>query len=127
METLHQAVAQVNADWVKYFREGGRILCAMDGENVASFCNISDMGRHLGLRIGGPGCVGTVPQYRKKGIGLELVRRATLMLQQDGFDLSWIHFTYVERWYMKLGYQPVCRWNSGGILPDGAENTDVRA
>ena len=98
---------------------GGRIFCAFDGDRTAAFCFLSDMGRYQGLRIGGPGCVGTVPEDRRQGIGLEMVRRATEILRRDGFDLSWIHYTHVGPWYMKLGYRPVLRWNSGGLLPGG--------
>ncbi len=66
--------------------------------------------------LAGPGCVGTLPQYRKQGIGLEMVRRATLLLKAEGFDLSWIHYTHLERWYGKLGYKTVLRWNREGLI-----------
>ena len=85
--TLREAVARVEKDWVQYFTE-----------------------------ISGPGCVGTVPAYRKKGIGLEMVRRATIMLKEEGFDLSWIHYTHIGPWYEKLGYRTVLRWNGKGFI-----------
>lgn len=37
-------------------------------------------------------------------------------LKRDGFDLSWIHYTHLEKWYMKLGYEPVLHWNCKGFL-----------
>lgn len=114
---LRDAVRQVDEDWVQYFNEGDRYYCAFDGEKIVAFCCLSDMGRFQGLRIGGPGCVGTIPEYRERGIGLEMVRLATEALRESGFDLSWIHYTHLAPWYGKLGYQPVLRWNSGGILP----------
>lgn len=114
---LRQAVARVDDGWVQYFTEEGRYFCAFDGERIAAFCCLSDMGRAGGLHIGGPGCVGTVPEYRRQGIGLEMVRLATEILRRDGFDISWIHYTHLADWYMKLGYRPVLRWNSGGFLP----------
>ena len=77
---------------------------------------MDDWGMHDGLRISGPGCVGTVPAYRKKGIGLEMVRRATIMLKEEGFDLSWIHYTHIGPWYEKLGYRTVLRWNGKGFI-----------
>ncbi len=117
LAALRNAVRRVDEDWVQYFGEGDRFYCAFDGERIAAFCSLSDMGRFRGLRIGGPGCVGTVPEYRRRGIGLEMVRLATETLRRDGFDLSWIHYTHLENWYRKLGYRPVLRWNSGGILP----------
>lgn len=119
---LRDAVAQVDEDWVQYFTKGCRYYCAFDGEKIVAFCSLADMGRIQGLHIGGPGCVGTLPEYRGQGIGLEMVRLATEVLRQDGFDLSWIHYTHLAHWYMKLGYQPVLRWNSGGILQDTERN-----
>lgn len=118
LSALRNAVRSVDEDWVQYFNEGERFFCAFDGEMIAAFCSLSDMGRFHGLHIGGPGCVGTVPEFRRRGIGLEMVRLATETLRQDGFDLSWIHYTHLANWYMKLGYQPVLRWNKDGILPD---------
>lgn len=113
---LRKAVRRVDEDWVQYFKEGDRFYCAFDGEMIVAFCSLADMGRFGELHIGGPGCVGTIPEFRRKGIGLEMVRLATETLRRDGFDLSWIHYTHLADWYMKLGYQSVLRWNSGGIL-----------
>lgn len=116
LATLRDAVAQVDEDWVQYFTEECRYYCAFDNKKIIAFCSLTDMGWFQGVHIGGPGCVGTIPEYRERGIGLEMVRLATETLRQDGFDLSWIHYTHLAHWYMKLGYQPVLRWNSGGIL-----------
>lgn len=118
LAALRDAVAQVDEDWVQYFTQGGRYYCAFDGEKIVAFCALADLGWVQGLHIGGPGCVGTIPEYREQGIGLEMVRLATQMLRRDGFDLSWIHHTHLAHWYMKLGYRPALRWNSGGILLD---------
>ncbi len=118
LAALRDAVRQVDEGWVQYFREGCRFYCAFEGERIAAFCSLADMGRFQGLHIGGPGCVGTIPEFRRQGIGLEMVRLATETLRQDGFDLSWIHYTHLAHWYEKLGYQPVLRWNSGGILQE---------
>lgn len=116
LEPLHCAVRQVDEDWVQYFNEGDRVFCAFDGEKIAAFCSLDDNGLVNGVHIGGPGCVGTLPEYRKQGIGLEMVRRAAETLRRDGFDFSWIHYTHLADWYMKLGYKPVLRWTGGGIL-----------
>ena len=114
---MKKAVGRVEEEWVEYFDEGGRVYCAFDGEQVISFCILSDWGSHHGLHIGGPGCVGTVPEYRRKGIGLEMVRRGTMILKDEGFDFSWIHYTHVGPWYEKLGYRNVLSWNCKGFLP----------
>lgn len=118
LAALWEAVRCVDEDWVQYFKEGDRFYCAFDEETIVAFCGLTDMGRYRGIHIGGPGCVGTIPEYRCRGIGLKMVRLATETLRRDGFDLSWIHYTHLAHWYMKLGYQPVFRWNSGGILPN---------
>lgn len=118
LSALLNAVRLVDEDWVQYFTEEDRFYCAFDKKEIVAFCNIADIGRVQGIHIGGPGCVGTVPEFRGKGIGLEMVRLATEVLRRDGFDLSWIHHTHIAHWYMKLGYRPILRWNSGGIIGD---------
>ena len=113
---LQAAIRQVDEDWVQYFHPGDRVFCAFDGDRVVSFCLLGEFGRYQGLRIGGPGCVGTIPEYRRQGIGLKMVQQATAMLKQEGFDLSYIHYTHVGHWYARLGYRTVVRWNSRGIM-----------
>lgn len=113
---LREAVAQVDDDWVQYFGEETPVYCAFDGGKIAAFCILSDWGVHEGLRIGGPGCVGTVPAYRGKGIGLEIVRLATELQREEGFGLSWIHYTHLEKWYSRLGYRTVLKWNRNGFI-----------
>lgn len=116
IEKITEAVGLVDEEWIRYFLEGNRVFCAFDGDSIAAFCILEDWGMQDGLHIGGPGCVGTLPEYRKKGIGLEMVRHATNILSEEGFDISWIHYTHLRHWYEKLGYQTVLMWNSGGIL-----------
>ncbi len=113
---LRDAVRQVEPDWVQYFGETDRVFCGFDGTRPVSFCQLSDFGQYRDLRIGGPGCVGTLPEYRGRGIGLSMVGRATSLLKEEGFDLSWIHYTHLEHWYAKLGYRTVLHWNSRGIV-----------
>ena len=115
LTVLRDAVARVDEDWVQYFTQDCRYYCAFHCKKIVAFCSLADFGRIQGLHVGGPACVGTIPEYRGQGIGLEMVRLATETLKRDGFDLSWIHYTHLAHWYMKLGYQPVLRWNSGGI------------
>ncbi|MDI9470226.1 MAG: GNAT family N-acetyltransferase [Bacillota bacterium] len=116
IDILHEAVARVNENWVQFFSVEEQVFCALAEDRIVAFCILSDWGRHQGLHIGGPGCVGTIPEYRKKGIGLEMVRQATDTLREEGFDLSWIHYTQLEQWYGKLGYQSVLKWNCRGII-----------
>ena len=116
LSVIQDAVRKVRADWVQYFSRDNRVLCAFDKDKIVSFCILDDMGTYDGIHIAGPGCVGTIPEYRKRGIGLETVRLATEILRKEGYDLSWVHFTQEERWYSKLGYQTVLRWNCHGFV-----------
>ena len=116
LQDIRKIVARVDNDWVNYYTENMRIFCAFDGDQIAAFCLLETFGKADGLLIGGPGCVGTVPEYRKQGIGLEMVRRATEILRKENYDLSWIHWTHLTAWYGKLGYQPVLSWNNKGFI-----------
>jgi len=117
---LLKAVEQVDSDWPEFFGEEDRVLCGYLDGKVASFCIVDDMGTHEVngqiLKVGGPGCVGTLPEYRDQGIGLTMVKKATQILKDKGYDCSYIHYTYVARWYAKLGYETVLRWTKNGIL-----------
>lgn len=60
--------------------------------------------------MGSVGCVGTIPKKRKLGIGLAMVAKATEELKNHGCDVSWIHFTYLDWWYGRLGYETYLRF-----------------
>lgn len=122
LDELYAAVEQVVPDWLRYYNEHSRVYCGRIDGTIASFCMIEDMGEHMldgrMMKIGGPGCVGTVPAFRNRGVGLVMVRDATQILKEEGYDLSYIHFTQVPQWYHKLGYRTVLRWNKQGFLQD---------
>ena len=65
MEELKAAVEKVIPHWVPLFTENSRVYCGFEDGKIASFCMIEDFGEHIingrKCRIGGPGCVGTVP------------------------------------------------------------------
>lgn len=117
---LKKAVEKVEKDWAQFFNENDRIFCGFVNGKIASFCIIADMGspeiNGRKLKIGGPGCVGTLPEYREKGIGLTMVKLATQILENENYDYSYIHYTYVARWYEKLGYKTFVKWNKNGFV-----------
>lgn len=115
---LQNAIKSVEEDWLEFFNDDSaeKIFCAFDGEKIASFCSIGPFGTYNGLKIAGPGCVGTVPEYRKKGIGLKLVQNATQIIKEQGYDISYIHWTTFVKWYSRLGYKTIARWNKNGIV-----------
>lgn len=114
---LIEAVSAVDPSWVQYYKDGAKnVFAATRNGQVLSFCRIDPMGAFNGLRFGGPGCVGTVPASRKKGIGLYMIKNATEILKEQGYDISYIHYTGVAHWYAKLGYQTVLKWNKHGFI-----------
>lgn len=120
IEELKKAVEKVDSDWAQYFGNDRGIYCGYIDGKAASFCIIDDIGEYVingnKLKIGGPGCVGTLPECRHKGIGLTMVNNVTQILKQEGYDISYIHYTGVAQWYAKLGYKTAVKWNRNGIL-----------
>ncbi len=118
-DVLREAVEKVDKDWVQFF-DGGRVYCGYCGGEIASFCIVDDMGEHIvngcKIRVGGPGCVGTVPEFRRMGIGLAMVARVTEILAGEGFDVSYIHYTGVADWYAKLGHKTFAKWGKNGFV-----------
>ncbi len=90
MEPLIEAVRSVEEGWVNCYHPGDTIYCAFDGDKIVSFCLLDDFGTYKGLKIGGPGCVGTIPEYRKQGIGLKMVQNVTEIIRQRGYD-QWLN------------------------------------
>lgn len=120
LSAIKKAVEQVDEDWPQYFTGRERIYCGYVDGAIASFCTIADLGVHeVGgrrVKIGGPGCVGTLPEYRDRGIGITMVKHVTQILKDEGYDVSYIHYTSVAPWYGKLGYETTVRWTGKGIL-----------
>ena len=116
---LLKAVEQVDPNWVEFFNEDDEVFCGYYDDKIASFCIIAPMGTHMingqAVKIGGPGCVGTLPEYRNLGIGLTMVKKATRILKEEGYDYSYIHYTAVESWYVKLGYERILKWTKNGF------------
>lgn len=120
-ERLSAAVSSVDEDWVQYFGEG-ECFCAYVGGEISSFCLVEDdvtcMFSDGHSRVGSVGCVGTVPAFRRRGIGLAMVAEASRILLERRCDRIFIHYTGVYDWYAKLGYQTQLWVRLGGkILP----------
>ena len=117
---LKKEIEKVDRQWGQFYNEKCRIYCGYIDGKVASFCMIEDMGTHningCEIKIGGPGCVGTLSEYRDRGIGLTMVKHVTQILKEEGYDYSYIHYTYVSSWYEKLGYRTSVKWNKNGII-----------
>lgn len=113
-EALYDAVGTVDKEWVQYFTNADKVYTAMYKGKIAGFCIIGYQWDCVlsgdNIKVGSVGCVGVVHEFRKQGIGLEMVNRATHDLKENGCDLSFIHFTYLEDWYGKLGYRTFIRY-----------------
>lgn len=114
LAALHQAVRAVDPDWTAYFGQDSPTFCAFADGEIASFCN-AEMWENCLLsngknKVGAPGCVGTPPAYRRKGIGLKMVALACEELKKQGADACFIHYTGVGHWYAKLGFQTFLSW-----------------
>lgn len=113
---LPEAVAAVERDWVQYF-DGGEIFCGYSGGKIASFCLLDDDVDCLfsdGTRVGSIGCVGTVPEFRRRGIGLKMVELAARELYSRGCEKIFIHYTGVYEWYAKIGFRTGIMLRLGG-------------
>lgn len=115
-ERLNEAVSAVEDDWVQYFAEG-EIFCAFKDGSIASFCIVVDDEQCLLTdgknKIGSIGCVGTVPEFRRKGIGLKMVSLSAEELKKRGCKKIFIHYTHVYDWYAKLGFETFLRVRLG--------------
>ena len=120
IDELKNNVKKVVEYWVGFFSSNDRIYCGYIDGKIASFCRVEDMGAYIisgnEIRIGGPGCVGTLSEYRNRGIGLTMVKNVTQILKEEGFDYSYIHFTGIPAWYEKLGYKTSIKWNKKGTI-----------
>ncbi len=117
---LKKEVAKIVEYWVDFYNGKHRAYCGYVDGKIASFCLIEDMGEHVingcKIKVGGPGCVGTLPEYRNKGIGMTMVKKVTQILKNEGYDCSYIHFTGVPLWYEKIGYKSSVKWNKNGVI-----------
>lgn len=107
-EPLLRAVAEVDKDWVGYFR-GAEVFCGYYEGEVACFCIVEPDSVCLisdgESKVGVIGCVGTVPRFRRNGMGLKMVALAMEELKKQGCGKCFIHYTAVAHWYARLGFR----------------------
>lgn len=111
---LYSAVGMVDEEWVKYFKGEVTVFAAMENEKCVGFTILSfddlTLCNNGSNRVGMVGCVGVIPGKREHGIGLGMVALATNELKKKGCDISYIHYTHLEKWYGKLGYKTIFRY-----------------
>lgn len=111
---LYEAVAQVDEEWVQYFKVNKLFFIAKEKDEIIGFTIVSFDDVTLQStgtnKVGNIGCVGVIPSKRKYGLGLTLVARSIEELKKQNVDIGYIHFTQLEKWYEKLGYRTFCRF-----------------
>lgn len=115
LNDLKELVLSVDEEWGQYFNENTFVFCGYSNEKVVSFCIVDTDADCIisgkDIKVGSIGCVGTIPEYRGKGIGLRMVDLATIMLKDAKCDKAYISYTHIENWYKKLGYQTFARFH----------------
>ncbi|MBQ8780328.1 MAG: GNAT family N-acetyltransferase [Oscillospiraceae bacterium] len=104
---LLEAVKAVDPDWVEYFRYAEDIFAAEYKGKLAGMCILGFddvcLASGDGFKTGNIGCVGVIPEMRRKGIGLAMVAKAAELIKSKGCKNAFIHYTHLEKWYGKLG------------------------
>lgn len=128
MRSLRQAVADVEDEWVQYF-DDCEVFCGFAGNEIASFCIVEEDAECLlsngSRKVGSIGCVGTVPRFRRRGIGLKMVELAARELARRGCDTLFIHYTWVYDWYAKLGFKTFL-WQLPGVKRLNSNKTEQK-
>ncbi len=98
-------------EWVEYFRIATprNILVAKIDNTIVGTCILSNQKEFTWPELlnstGGFGVLGVSEAYRNKGIGLSLAATATQVLKERGNSNSFLGWTYLDKWYGKLGYK----------------------
>lgn len=104
-----RAVEQVDPSWVPFYQQASALALAEADGQIASFIILAKDGMPFAPSfpgcVAGLGCLGTVPALRSRGIGLTLAAYATDVLRREGFDHSYLGYTWLEQWYGRLGYR----------------------
>ncbi len=113
-ESLCRAVNEVSPEWLKYFTPESPVFAAKRGGRVVGFCIVDENADTIisdgKNNVGVIGCVGVIPEERRHGIGLKMVAEATRDIKSKGCDESFIHYTYLDWWYGRLGYKTFLRY-----------------
>lgn len=108
LDELLRAVEQTEPGWVDMYREcDEEILLAICDGKIVGFEMLSDEGGIFtknAEKHGCIGCVGVVPKFRKKGIGLDMTARAVQILKEKGCDKVQLLYLILDKWYGKLGF-----------------------
>ncbi len=109
LQELLGAVNEVDSEWLVYFKPESNIFTAEQNGKIVGFCiadtDVDSIISTSGKNIGMIGCVGVIPEARRKGIGLAMVSKAMSDLRSKGCDEVFIHYTHLDWWYGRLGFK----------------------
>lgn len=112
-EELCRAVSAVSPDWVQYFTFESPVLAAKLDSRIVGFCIVDENADTIissgSNKVASIGCVGVIPEMRKHGVGLAMVAEAVRDVSQKGCSDAFIHYTYLEQWYGRLGFRTFLR------------------
>lgn len=112
-EELCRAVSAVSPDWVQYFTFESPVLAAKLDSRIVGFCIVDENAETVissgSNNVASIGCVGVIPEMRKHGVGLAMVAEAVRDVSQKGCSDAFIHYTYLEQWYGRLGFRTFLR------------------
>ncbi len=90
-------------DYAKVLARSIAYVCAYDGQELVGFVNLAWDGGVHGFVLD----TTVAPSHQRRGIGTELVRRATDAAKAQG--LEWLHVDYepdLEDFYAACGFRP---------------------
>lgn len=120
-EDLYLFEEQNFPNWVKYFKDSNNdnvLIAKVDNKIVGSVIVLGSEGivwSKLLEKPGGFGALGVSEEYRGKGIGLAIAAKATELLKERGVKNSFLGWTYLDKWYGKLGYSVWREYEYGNL------------
>ncbi|MBE6658543.1 MAG: GNAT family N-acetyltransferase [Ruminococcaceae bacterium] len=114
-DELLTAVERTDSGWTSLYRDcDDDILLAICDGRIVGFELLGEYGgifTQNAHKHGSIGCVGVIPEYRRRGIGLDMTARAVQMLKDRGCDKIQLLYLVLDHWYGKLGfYKTSTQW-----------------
>jgi len=106
---LREAVASVEPKWLPKYSDCSRAFIAADGDEIAAFMLINDDSDTLATseesRTGQPEYLGTVPKYRNRHIGTNMLLKGIDIMKKAGCTEVYIDYTSEDTWYSRIGFE----------------------
>ena len=76
-----------------------------DGERSISWCSLADCRMRIGesvVAMGGIGGVGTLPEFRRKGLSRQVMEATIAMMERERYAISFLHG--IQEFYHRFGF-----------------------